>query len=494
MPSIGNSQFEFNRRELFSSPAEQPLIGNKQEPIQPRPNEQVVETSQVFSNKGIPGEKIGPIVDTGNAGITSVGDLPSSIRGWAGSTFADRANAPLRYDKEGNFVATSATINGRTFTSDPTFGDGSDGDVTIAAGTTTILARDMFYNNLTLSGTVGNVARIINNGYRMFVKNTLTISLYSYIDTGRVHGGNGGNATGATAGTGGTTVTGDTSIGYATNTVFGTIIGNSGSAGGTGGARGTGGSTGGPGGNAATGTAGSAVLSSLLGSGTAGLSGGYAGAGGNGYYSGGMAGAGVSVSGGVATMAVSSIRNIANAILMLDSCNTPRLYNGFATDGACSGGGGGGGGGGGSTTTPGGTGGGGGGAGRNGSLSGGIFISARIIINNGYIQANGGNGGNGGNGADGSAAGGIGTQPAGGGGGGNGGCGGRGGKGGVIVLIYNQLTNTGTIEAKGGNNGTGGAGGVGGAGANGGFAGQDGTAGIGGGTAADGVVYYLPIQ
>src|SRR5271166_403646 len=32
------------------------------------------------------------------------------------------------------------------------FGDGSDGNVNISSGTTT-LTRDMFYNNLTLSGT-----------------------------------------------------------------------------------------------------------------------------------------------------------------------------------------------------------------------------------------------------------------------------------------------------------------------------------------------------
>jgi hypothetical protein len=38
------------------------------------------------------------------------------------------------------------------------FGDGSDGDVTINSGTTT-LTRDMYYHNLTLSGT-----GILNNG------------------------------------------------------------------------------------------------------------------------------------------------------------------------------------------------------------------------------------------------------------------------------------------------------------------------------------------
>lgn len=51
------------------------------------------------------------------------------------------------------------------------FGDGSDGAVTISSGTTT-LTRDMYYANLTLSGTgVLNTA-----GWRVFVSGTLDIS------------------------------------------------------------------------------------------------------------------------------------------------------------------------------------------------------------------------------------------------------------------------------------------------------------------------------
>ena len=40
------------------------------------------------------------------------------------------------------------------------YGDGSDGNVTISSGVTT-LVRDMFYNNLTLSGT----GQIVTAGY-----------------------------------------------------------------------------------------------------------------------------------------------------------------------------------------------------------------------------------------------------------------------------------------------------------------------------------------
>lgn len=46
---------------------------------------------------------------------------------------------------------TSLVVNGRTFTADPIFGDGSDGDVTITADTT--LTRDMFYDTLTINAT-----------------------------------------------------------------------------------------------------------------------------------------------------------------------------------------------------------------------------------------------------------------------------------------------------------------------------------------------------
>src|SRR5258708_7049394 len=40
------------------------------------------------------------------------------------------------------------------------FGDGSDGTVTISSGTTT-LARDMYYNNLTINGS----GALVTNGY-----------------------------------------------------------------------------------------------------------------------------------------------------------------------------------------------------------------------------------------------------------------------------------------------------------------------------------------
>jgi hypothetical protein len=51
------------------------------------------------------------------------------------------------------------------------WGDGSDGNVTVSSGTTT-LSRDMYYNNLTINGT----GQIVTNGYRIYVAGILDIS------------------------------------------------------------------------------------------------------------------------------------------------------------------------------------------------------------------------------------------------------------------------------------------------------------------------------
>lgn len=73
------------------------------------------------------------------------------------------------------------------------FGDGSDGDVTISSPTT--LTRDMYYNNLTVNST------LTTNGYRIYVKNTIN-------GTGTVDWGTPNNGTVGLAslnrGTGGT--------------------------------------------------------------------------------------------------------------------------------------------------------------------------------------------------------------------------------------------------------------------------------------------------
>ena len=100
----------------------------------------------------------------------------ATYRLWVGHATA--ASAPFSVSKAGAVVASSITITGATITSstvnnseltfNDSFGDGSDGDVTISANTT--LTRDMYYNNLTIDST-----KILTTaGYRIFVKGTLT--------------------------------------------------------------------------------------------------------------------------------------------------------------------------------------------------------------------------------------------------------------------------------------------------------------------------------
>lgn len=70
---------------------------------------------------------------------------------------------------------------------DPVYGTGSDGNITLD-GTTTVLGmvpsssvysmtQDLYFNNLTLNSGV----RLAPNGYRIFVKNLLTLNSSSII-------------------------------------------------------------------------------------------------------------------------------------------------------------------------------------------------------------------------------------------------------------------------------------------------------------------------
>jgi hypothetical protein len=76
------------------------------------------------------------------------------------------------------------------------FGDGSDGDVVISSNTT--LTADMYYDDLTINDGI----ELSPNGYKIFVRGTLT-----FLGTGKIQavGGNGvdgaGTTSGGTAGT-----------------------------------------------------------------------------------------------------------------------------------------------------------------------------------------------------------------------------------------------------------------------------------------------------
>lgn len=72
------------------------------------------------------------------------------------------------------------------------FGDGSDGNVSLSSGTTT-LGRTMYYNNLTLSGT----ALIDANGFKIYVNGTLAISGTAGIIRTPIAGSTSTNQTGA---------------------------------------------------------------------------------------------------------------------------------------------------------------------------------------------------------------------------------------------------------------------------------------------------------
>ena len=294
------------------------------------------------------------------------------------------------------------------------FGDGADGNVTISTGTT-ILGRDMYYNNLTMSGT-----GILNtNGYKVFVKGVLDITAAA---TAAIQW-NGTNGTSGSGATGGGAMTAQTG-----NTVAGP---------GTGGA-----------GTTATTANGSNGTAAANFNGNGGV-GGAAGGGGTGTSGGGGAGG----AGRTPTSAPSQIP------IRFYSTN---LWAGNTLLGGGGGGGGGAAGAGDGTNT-----GGGGGTGGNGGGVMGLYVNTILKSSStlsGTIQAKGGNGGNGGS----SSAGVTG-----------GGGGGGGGAGGWIYMCYNNLFGpvvTNVIQASGGSGGTGGngfgTGGTGGAGGNAGAGGR----------------------
>jgi len=314
---------------------------------------------------------------------------------------------------------TNLIVNGTTLLFQSIFGDGSDGDATISSNTN--LTRDMYYNNLTITGSS---IWLNPAGFRIFVKGILTIAATCRIQR---DGNNGGNASTFTGGTGGTAL--------AAGSLVGGIAGVAGGNGGIGGN-----SSGGAAGIA--GTAGNAAAKSIGGAARAGVTGG---AGGSGWLGAGGSGGAAGALGAQTGTVYNTMKCLATTYFMSDT-QSSTLTNFTGSPGT----GGSGGGGGGTSSAPG-VGGNGGGGGGSGSCGGVIWIAAKSIVLNGDITAYGGTGGNGANGAN--AA----SGDSGGGGGGGGGCGGTGG---VVVVIYNSKTGAGTIVAPGGSAGTRGTGGA----------------------------------
>lgn len=329
------------------------------------------------------------------------------------------------------FNGTSLTSNGFAITANVAqfSGDGSDGVVTISAGTTT-LTRDMYYQTL----TIASGARLATAGYKVYVKGTLTMTdATSFISNNSGNGGNGGNGSGSTGGTAGTA--GAAAAGGSTATTIAGKAGQAGAAGKTGN-----GDTG------TAGTAGTATTGSLLSSSSV-----LSGAGGNGGNTDSFNGGSGQASGAVATTTVATrlLHTISEAILFINfsTVGTPALYTASAS--APSGGSAGGGAANGADV-----GGGGGGSAGSAAPAGVCFVFATTISGTGYIEANGGNGGDGGTGGDGTNGG---SRS----GGGGGGAGAAGGNGGLTFCAYASKSVNVTLRANGGSAGAIGVGGAG---------------------------------
>lgn len=158
-----------------------------------------------------------------NASGTSKKATAQKLADFAASSTNTLTNKTFDSGGTGNVLK----INGATasYLGGWIFGDGADGNVTVSGAVT--LARDMFYNNLTISAG----AAISTAGYRIFVAGTLDISA---APAGAIIR----NGTSASLATGGTAL--------ANATLGGSNLGRNGTSGGTGvggaGSLGTGGS------------------------------------------------------------------------------------------------------------------------------------------------------------------------------------------------------------------------------------------------------------
>lgn len=359
----------------------------------------------VFARTGVAYNAVSERVRLGN--LNGIGGKSADCFGiFIGDTSTDNY---LIYDD----VSGSLIVNGSSLSNQHIFGDGSDGNVTISADTS--LSADAFYNNLTV-----DTGKVLNaNGYRVFVKGTLTLSGTGKIKNSGSNGGNGGNAgNGANPGSAGTAgaVASSGSLPTSSASGAGAVGVNGGGA------------------NGNNGTNGTAVSKAL---GSAGVAGGSGGANTSGAsYSGGGGGGG----GAKSSSPFNTIRNLMAAYFLMDNQASPTTMN--------ISGGTGGGGSGASGADGSGTGGASGGGGGGGGSAGIVAVFARKIAGAGTFEAIGGNGGNGG---DGGPSGG-GTSQA-----GSGGGGGGGGTGGVVMLIYGTKTGTTSAVVTGGTKGTGGA-------------------------------------
>lgn len=396
-----------------------------------------------------------------------------------------------KYVTDADTTGSGAIIRSSALSNSQGFGDGSDGNVTIS--TNTSLSRDMYYNNLTVSNTF----TLTPNGYRIYVKGTLTVNGVIDLSGGAgTNGGNGGAASGGTGGTAGSVGSGGT--GTNSGTLVGSAAGTNGTS--SAGASATGNQGAGANSAAATGTAAGSLTHALGTASQVGNTGGSGGSGGTGNTGSGSSAGGSpgAVTGGAAgsvTAPVNKVTVFPNYLNFFDLATPGGTGSVISFKGSTltssPGGGSGGGSGGGGNAALGGGGGGGGGSGGTGATGGLIVIYAHdiTISATGVISALGGGGGGGGNGANGGGGGALG----GGGGGGGSGSGGMGGTGGVIILVSTSITNAGSITVAGGTGGTAGssAGNGGSNGGGGASSGVNGSLGNNGTTGLTGQIYQI---
>ena len=317
------------------------------------------------------------------------------------------------------------------------FGDGVDGDATISANTS--LTSDKYYDDLTIDTDI----ELNTNGYRLFVRGTLTFGNSAVIHNNGEDATDGGDGGAGGAGDSGGGEAGDGGSGGGAGTLMGGVDGSNGCVGGDGATDGGSGDIGFSGSGNTT-FFDPCASDQVGGAGKAGEAGAEGASGGGAGGASGSGGAGGSAS--LSSFPFSSTDP--HLILPFrdfygNSSYAQCIYP------SCGSGSGGSGGGGGAKDTY--NGGGGGGSGGSGGSGGVVLIAARIISagTSTIISANGGDGGDGGNG-------GFGEVPA----GGRGGVGGAGAgsAGGAVVVITStsadDLTNL-TISADGGQGGTG---------------------------------------
>lgn len=203
----------------------------------------ILQDATLGLGQGGTGASLGSIAPGGSVYAASTVAFASTAAGLLGQILNSNAASPPTW------VSFTGSQNSQYF------GDGSDGNVTLSSGTSN-LTRDMFYNNLTISGT----GKIGTFGFKIYVSGILDITAAGF---GAIQfvGNQGGNASGSTAGTAATASTagslaGNASgvagvngvVGAGANGTAGTLVaigaGGSAGAGGAGGTSGTGGTRG----------------------------------------------------------------------------------------------------------------------------------------------------------------------------------------------------------------------------------------------------------